>query len=209
MMDPYNSPPRSDRGCFSFSCGCCSGGCLAAVILISLSVLIFAYGYWVGMIGHPGDYGYVQVLNTGMSPTIQPSDWILVDRDYYAHESVKRGDIVLFVPPGESGEPDTKQFLRVAGLAGESVAFNASGELMINGSILTRDIRFSERDYRLKGKPPEPVSLGENQYYLLGDDRADAQDSRKFGPVEMKNLRGKAVSVLFPPHRVERIDGVK
>jgi signal peptidase I len=209
MMDPYNPPPKSDRGCFSFSCGCCSGGCLVGVLLIAISVLVFAYGYWVGMIEHPGEYGYVQVLNTGMSPTIQQGDWILVDRGHYAQEEVKRGDIVLFVPPGESNEPDTKQFLRVAGLAGESVSFDATGELMINGTRLTRDIRFSERDYRLKGKPPEPVSLGENQYYLLGDDRADARDSRKFGPVEMKNLRGRAVSILFPPQRVERIDRVK
>ncbi len=209
MMDPYNPPPRSDRGCFSFSCGCCSGGCLTAVILISLSILVFAYGYWVGMVGHPGEYGYVHVLASGMSPTIQQGDLILVDRNHYAQERVKRGDIVLFVPPGESSELDAKQFLRVAGLAGESVTFNASGELMINGTRLTRDIRFSERDYRLKGKPPEPVSLGENQYYLLGDDRAEARDSRKFGPLEMKNLRGCALSVLFPPHRVGRIDGVR
>lgn len=209
MMDPYNPPPRQDRGCFSFSCGCCSGGCLAAVLFISLSLLVFAYGYWVGMVEHPGEYGYVQVLGAGMNPTLVQGDWVLVDRNHYAQEPVKRGDVVLFSPPGEEADPDSRQFLRVAGLAGESVTFGASGELMINGTRLTRDTRFEGRDYRIKSKAPEPVSLSENQYYLLGDNRSEARDSRKFGPIEMKALRGHAVSVLFPPNRVDRIDGVR
>lgn len=160
------------------------------------------------MVAHPGEYNYVQVLGTGMNPTIMQGDWILVDRNHYAGEPVKRGDVVLVLPPGES-DTESKQFLRVAGLAGESITFDASGELMINGTLLTRDTRFEGKDYRIKTKPPEPVSLGENQYYLLGDNRTDARDSRKFGPVEMKNLRGHAVSVLFPPNRVGKIDGVR
>src|SRR3990172_9721659 len=144
MNDPYTPPRSSDRGCFSFSCGCCSGGCLAGVVLISLGVLLFVYGYWIGLVQHPGEYGYVHVLGADMTPTLIQGDWVLVDRNRYSREPVAHGDIVLFVPPGEAEEEST-QFLRVAGLAGESVTFNASGELMINGSLFTRHPDLSGR----------------------------------------------------------------
>ncbi|MCK6497477.1 signal peptidase I [bacterium] len=206
MMDPYHQPRNSEKGCFSFSCGCCSGGCLATVLLGSLSVLLFAYGYWVGMVDHPGEFAYVHVLRNDMSPTIQPGDWVLVDRDYYADEPIQRGDIVWLASSGES-ESESKQLLRVAGLPGESVTFSASGELLIDGNVFTRHPMLAERDFRKDKKVPDPVKLNDNEYYLLGDNRDEARDCRSIGPVPVKNLRGMAISILFPPNRVARVDG--
>jgi signal peptidase I len=156
------------------------------------------------MVEHPGNFAYIHVLGDDMEPTLSPGDWILVDRTQYLEEPIERGDIVWFISPGET-EAESKQFLRVAGLPNESISFNATGELMVTGARFTRHPFLSERDFRLNNKPPEPLQLGENQYYLLGDNRSRARDSRGVGAIERKSLRGKAVSVLFPPNRVGKL----
>jgi signal peptidase I len=176
-----------------------------AVVMGALGILFFVFGYHVGMVEDPRGFGYVHALSDKMSPTIEPGDWVLVDREVTSKDAVKRGDIVWFLKPGEQ-EEEGKQFLRVAGLAGESVSFSASGELQINGEHFTRHPKLAERDFRLNGKTPEPVHLGGNEFYLLGDNRAEARDSRSFGPIPIKSLRGRALSILFPPNRTGQID---
>jgi signal peptidase I len=178
------------------------------VILIAASVLFFVYGYHIGLVDDPREFAYVHVLNDKMNPAIVPGDWALVDRGFYEKEPVKRGDIIWFAAKGEEGE-EARQFLRVAGLAGESVAFSASGELMVDGEILTRHLKFAKRDYRLDGKVPEPVKLGASEFYLLGDNRQEARDSRIIGPVSTRSIRGRALSILFPPNRISRLEDEK
>ncbi len=201
----YAPPPPQDRGCFSLSCGCCSGGCLVGVLLVALFTILFAYGYKVGVVRHPSEFAYIHVLSEEMSPTLQPGDWVLVDRSYYSREEVERGDVVWIAASGERAE-ESKRFLRVAGLAGESVSFDASGELQINGSTFTRHPMLSERDFRLDQKPPDPVALEGDEVYLVGDNRGEAKDSRVSGPFARKGVHGRAVSILFPPNRVGRLD---
>ena len=80
MMDPYHQPRNSEKGCFSFSCGCCSGGCLATVLLGSLSVLLFAYGYWV-FYKLAGAFSVAGLSILG-SKVISRSDHIAIDTFY-------------------------------------------------------------------------------------------------------------------------------
>lgn len=177
---------------------------MAAVIGMA-AVLFFVYGYKVGVVENPREFGYIQVRGSDMSPALLPGDWVLVDRDAYVSEPIERGDIVWFLSEGET-EEESKQFLRVAGMPSESISFSASGELIVGGEVFTRHPRLAERDFRIDDKVPDPVPTSVNQYYLLGDNRDEAHDSRTSGPIEKKSIRGKAISILFPPNRVGRLE---
>jgi len=180
-----------------------TGGCLTGVLILSLSVLLFAYGYQVGLINHPGSYAYVRVRGEEMRPTIRSGDVVLVDRNHYDPERkpVKRGDIVWIEPTPEM-EREGRFLLRVAGLPGETVSFDASGEMRINGKPLDGFPRTAGIIYRTTGELAQPHSLRTNEFFLIGDNPSYWSDKRAGGVIPMKNLRGKAASILFPPNRI-------
>ena len=76
---------------------------------------------------------------------------------------------------------------RLVGLPGETVAIR-SGQVLINGEVLDEpyDVVQGGRDYA-------PVELGENAYFILGDNRPESSDSRSFGPVSGESIRRRVV----------------
>ena len=196
-----------EGGCFTFSCGCFTGGCLSALFVLSLSILLFAYGYWVGVINHPGGYAYVRVAGEEMRPAIREGSVVLVDRAYFERgdSRVERGDIVL-IEPTEKMDRTGRVLLRVAALAGEAIAFDASGALQIGGKPMENYERLAGFVYQATGAFSSPYQLGSDELLLIGDNPAFARDVRAGGVIPMKNLRGKAISILFPPNRIGRLD---
>ena len=120
------------------------------------------------------NFEYVIVSGDSMEPTFMDKDKILTSRAYWLVGAIKDGDVVVVRNP-ESEEGDTKGYLikRVHRMGGEKVDF-------LN---VPEDHRLAAGEYIV---PKDSV-------YVIGDNRAVSEDSRKFGPVKLKDILGKYV----------------
>jgi signal peptidase I len=132
-----------------------------------------------------------KVEGPSMMPTLQNSEYILVDKAEYYLRAPQRGDVIVFVAPPN---PSTDYVKRVIGLPGDTVRVDANGQVYVN------DVRITEPYVNDLTNPYEPNTwkLGPNQYFVLGDNRGDSSDSRAWGPVPRANIIGKAALVYWP-----------
>lgn len=111
----------------------------------------------------------------------------------YAIREPKRSDIVVFEFPDANPQNPRKDFVkRIVGLPGELIEMR-DGRVIVDGAVLeepylTETDRSNKAEYRLK----------EGEYYVLGDNRNQSNDSRSWGPVPEANLRGKVWMVYWP-----------
>ena len=130
-----------------------------------------------------------------MNPLLSDGDNLIVQKvSYYFHEP-ERFDIIVFEL---KNEPGTHYIKRIVGLPGERVRV-ADGMVFINGEPLTDDVYGNapmEKAYRAG----EEILLGEDEYFVLGDNRNRSQDSRTVyvGNVEKKQILGKAWLRFWP-----------
>ena len=129
-----------------------------------------------------------------MEPTLMINDRILVAKFLYRFEPVARGDVIVFRYPLN---PQRDFVKRVLGLPGNRVRLN-------EGVVYIDDTRVSETGYTIK---PDfgnygPVTVPPNQYFVLGDNRNNSEDSRFFGYVPRANIIGRAVFIYWPPPRI-------
>ena len=106
-----------------------------------------------------------------------------VDRRAYINSAPSRFDVVLIEHPHRPGLLEVK---RLVGLPGEEVALGAAG-LMVNGVHTAQPIASMPEDYAREWR------LGAGQYVVLGDNRAQSTDSRDFGAVERKQIKGRVM----------------
>ncbi|HXQ60831.1 MAG TPA: signal peptidase I [Acidimicrobiales bacterium] len=133
-----------------------------------------------------------------MQPTLLIGDRILVDKLAYHLHGVGRGDIVVFTtPPKEDSSTVPDLVKRVIGLPGDVIR-SSGGRVYING-----------RPLHEPWLPPGTVTTGiakqrvpPNHYFVMGDNRADSQDSRFFGPIARSLIVGHAVMRIWPLSRV-------
>jgi signal peptidase I len=135
------------------------------------------------------------IPSASMEPTLMVGDRILVDKLSYHLHAVHRGDIVVFAtPPGEDAGPDVKDLVkRVIGLPGERIS-SASGQVVINGSPLTEP--WLVPGTVTTGITTQTIPAGE--YFVMGDNRSDSQDSRFFGPIHRNIIVGRVVIKIWP-----------
>ena len=119
-----------------------------------------------------------------MSPTVAHGAWVRVDRRAYINSAPSRFDVVLIEHPHRPGFLEVK---RVVGLPGEEVALGAAG-LSVNGVHTEQPIESKPEDYCVR-----EWQLGAGQYVVLGDNRARSTDSRDFGAVERKHIKGRVM----------------
>ena len=151
--------------------------CLVAVLLIAF-------------FGH-------RVSNAGdaMSPTIENGEVVLVDRLIVDMKTPSRGTVVAFRPDGN--REVHLLIRRIVGLPGETIQIK-DGMIYIDGEIY-----LEKKDYPAMTDAElaeEPITLGTNQYFVLGDNRNNSEDSRyaDVGVVSGKNIEGKVWFVLSP-----------
>ena len=131
-----------------------------------------------------------------MTPTFSPGDRLLVNRFRGGSFSFSRGEPVV-VRDGSGGE--RRHLKRVIGLPRESVR-QSEGVLLINDQPL-------EEDY-LGGLPAViglddiTWNLGDDEFFLLGDNRAHSADSRQLGPIGLDDIEGKVRFLYWPLHKL-------
>ena len=142
-----------------------------------------------------------------MLPTLQVGDRIIVDKLSYHLHAVHRGDIVVFARPPLEDQQYADLVKRVIGLPGENIS-SKDGDIYINGKKLSEPWLppgpdsytgpLAGDDPHPQFNLPGPVHIPEGEYYVMGDNRTDSEDSRFFGPIPRSLIVGRAVAVIWP-----------
>ena len=135
------------------------------------------------------------VQGESMEPTLQNGEHLLVNKAIYDFETPKPGQIIVFHPP----LPTKRDFIkRVIALGGQRFAM-VNGIVYING--VAQPENFLPLSYRgVANFPPTLVPQGD--VWVLGDNRNNSEDSRYFGPVPLKSIRGQAIIIWWPPRYI-------
>jgi len=151
-----------------------------------------------------------KIPSASMSPTLSVGDHILVNRFKFGlylpgmtkpileGETPKRGDVVVFYSPKGDGGHYVK---RIVGIPGDVVEVR-NDRTFVNGYETYEDdyinLSTDENNPEREGqKNVEPVTLHKDQFFVLGDNRANSQDSRVFGPVKRDRIEGKAFIIYW------------
>jgi signal peptidase I len=139
-----------------------------------------------------------------MIPTLMQGDRIFVNRFIYRFKNLARGDVIVFRFPG----PEKKDFIkRLIAFPGEKVEIS-EGKIKINGELVNEP-RLLEHYYLNQGafgQAGEGVIVPEGHFFVLGDNSLSSHDSRFWGYVPKKNLKGKAFCIFWP---LDRIGGIR
>jgi len=140
-----------------------------------------------------------KVQQESMQRTLEPEQYVLVDKLTPRFDAYKRGDIVVFRPPPDwVGDDDTPFIKRVIAVGGDDVAFRDGG-VLINGTPLDEPYIFEVGgEPQDTNSPQESVTVPIGELFLMGDHRSDSADSRAFGPVEVDRVIGRAWLRYWP-----------
>lgn len=127
------------------------------------------------------------VKGASMEPTYSDSDYLIIDQVTYEFREIERGEVVVFRPPNGASQFYIK---RVIGLPGETVEIK-DGKIYIYNSEFPNGIDLEEDYIEEYTEGRDRVTLGLDEYYLLGDNRDASLDSRKFGPVKDTSIVGR------------------
>ena len=137
----------------------------------------------------------VSVVGDSMNPVLYNGDIVLVNRAVYNASSPKRGDIVVFKPKGNE---NTHYYVkRIVGLPGETVQI-IENRVYIDGEKLEE--AYDTTKINNVGIAGEEVTLAGDEYFVLGDDRENSEDSRSadIGAVKREYLYGRAWYIISP-----------
>lgn len=166
-----------------------------AVVLCLIVFLILRY------------VGQRTVVNgDSMDTTLADRQSLIMDKLSYRFHDPERFDIVIFPGPEENGE-NPYYIKRVIGLPGETVQI-IDGKVYIDGEVLEEDT-YGITDYiEYAGLAEEPLTLGDDEYFCLGDNRPVSYDSRyeAVGPVTREEIIGKVWIRIWPLNLFGNVD---
>ena len=136
-----------------------------------------------------------EVIGPSMQPTLYSDDDLIVEKLSYRFGEPKRFDIIVF--PFQYGEK-VYYIKRIIGLPGETIQIDETGTIYINGEVLEE--HYGKETIQNPGIAAEPILLGKNEYFVLGDNRNDSSDSRdpSVGNIYRKDIVGKAWLRFWP-----------
>lgn len=141
-----------------------------------------------------------EVDGGSMEPTLYHGDNLIVDKITYRFREPERFDIIVF--PYKYKEK-TYYIKRIIGLPGETVQIDEKGNIYINGEILAEGYGREVIRPKHVGLAWEPIVLGEDEYFVLGDNRNNSSDSRTeaVGNVKREDIVGRAWIRIWPFNR--------
>jgi len=154
-----------------------------ALITIGLALVIYFLLQFVVQ--------FKPVSGSSMEPTFaEQGDRVIISRVIYLIHEPERGDIITFKPPFKTSRDYIK---RVIGLPGETVEIE-KGKVYIDGQLLDEPYIMESFTYSLKA-----VTIPEDYYFVLGDNRDNSSDSHIWGLLPKENIVGKVWLCYWPP----------
>lgn len=168
-------------------------------------------------------FTFSQVQQRSMERTLIEGDTIIIEKVSLHFSSLERGDIIVLLQGEEVDnsffgrierlysdmyykfkkmENKNRLVKRVIGLPGDEIDIR-DGKLFVNGQAQDETYVTSETYTR---SIPMPLSVPDNQIFVLGDNREVSEDSREFGCVKLQNVEGIAVFRFFPFHKIGTLD---
>lgn len=161
---------------------------IAALVLAAVIAMGFCYS--------------LPLQDDSMNPAIENGDRVLVNRIGYRLTGIQRGDVIVFHDhDNENAQNDIK---RVIGLPGETIQIS-DGQIIINGETYLEKNSYPRIDNA--GLADKAVTLGKDEYFVLGDNRNDSEDSRfaDVGNISRDDIVGKAWLIISPLNHFGRI----
>jgi signal peptidase I len=164
------------------------------IAVISLAVIV------------PIRYFVVQpfyVNGASMEPSFYDQEYLLVDELSYKLREPARGDIIVFRYPKDPSEHFIK---RIIGLPGEKVEFKNNKVYIYNEENpkgVALEETYLEKNTATLGLAYDLYELGEQEYFVMGDNREYSKDSRSFGPVNKGFFTGRVIFRGWPFYRME------
>jgi signal peptidase I len=165
------------------------------------------------------------IPSESMLPTIEVNDRVMVSKLSYRFGSPQRGDIVVFKSPfnGDAGEESIADLVmrhvfealgiraasaedfikRIAAVEGDRVEIH-DNKVWVNGDALEEP--YIPNDVRMNDEAPQVVPAG--HVFVMGDNRDESFDSRRFGPIPVEDIVGEAVVRIWPIDRFGSVDSV-
>ncbi len=175
------------------------GSLLVYSIISSFVLPIFIAGLSFGLRAVSVQPFYIKGVS--MSPALSEGDYILVDVLNKGKGAFERGDIVVYHNQKNGKEVSIH---RVVGLPGEKISLN-DGRVFVNGEVLDESYLLSS--VKTYGLADGPIELSDDEYFVLGDDRGIAKDSRSLGALKKDAIIGEVVFRGYPFDRLGVIGG--
>jgi signal peptidase I len=131
----------------------------------------------------------VQVQGSSMSPTLADSGRYWLNRFSYLIGEPRSNDIVALRDPRDN----TLEVKRIIAVSGQSV-YLKGGQVYVNGRLLNEPYLLAKTPtYAYEKKTDEFICVGNDKFFVMGDNRNNSTDSRTFGPVPRRNIIGKVI----------------
>jgi signal peptidase I len=207
--EPQGSPDDDDRG-----------GFLSPAVTETLWLFALALAAAIILRAFVGQAFFIP--SESMTPQLEVGDRVVVSKISYRLHDPRRGDVVVFDCPEAAGcvtvqddaslpirvvraaletvglrQPSTEEYIkRVIGLPGETVE-GRDGIVYVNGQRVVEPYLPEE----VETSTFDPVTVPEGSLWVMGDNRGNSQDSRRFGPIPSDTVVGRAVARIWPPGR--------
>ncbi|SMC27401.1 signal peptidase I [Clostridium acidisoli DSM 12555] len=157
--------------------------CIGSAIVFSLTLRTYVFARAV-------------VNQTSMLPTLKPNDSVITENISPHFLNVKRGEIITF----DSGDVSKDKYIkRVIAIEGDEIEIT-NGKIYLNGSKL--DEKYIDSTIITNGgtylHENQKIKIKKGFVFVLGDNRSVSNDSRNFGPINIKSIDGHVVLRIYP-----------
>lgn len=168
-------------------------------IVVALSIFVVVYLFF---------FQPHEVKGSSMEPNFHDGEYILTDKISYRFRLPKRGEVIILKAPNN---PDIDYIKRIIGLPGESLKVE-DGSVFINGKRLNEPYVSDKTTILGNGflsSEGQQITIPDNYYFVMGDNRPRSSDSREFGPIPRSSIIGKAFIRYWPLPYLGVIPGIR
>jgi signal peptidase I len=164
------------------------------ILAVTLPVGLFALFVFTVRVGlRAGGVRAYVISSAAMAPTLEAGDRVFVNNFAYASGMPDRGDVVTFVREGTAGTVWVKRVIAIGG----DVIEGSGDQITLNGQVLHEPYLTPIDSSEPVPDPFGPVTVPAGSFFVMGDNRHHSNDSRYFGFIDAKNVRGKVAYIYW------------